>query len=76
MRAMVEDVFLDWQKELAPSIADLVEYEDFDTGIMTVFVYRHEDFARDHLKALEAMLKQKVHSSILVSSIVETDTGS
>lgn len=71
MRDAVETVFLDWKEQLAQDEQERVHYQDYDSGLQTVFVRRHEGFDRLELSSLERLLQRDVDASILVSSVTE-----
>jgi hypothetical protein len=71
----IEDVFVEWLDGISPETdSDLVDFESFDHGLMSVFVWRHEDFDPILLMTLENLLQHRVHSRLLVASLRKRPT--
>lgn len=66
----IEDVFLKWQLALTEDDQDMVDYEEYDGSLQTVFVFRYGKIKAKQFMRLERMLQKEVDARILVSSIV------
>ena len=66
----IEDAFLEWQEGVSPETSqDWIVYETFDSGLMSVFVWRHPDFPMALIGALENFLQTRVHKDLLVATL-------
>jgi len=71
MRAEIEDAFLEWQCGISPdNLQDWVEFDSYDESLMCVFVWRHQDFDRILIAALENFLQNEVHPDLRVSTLM------
>ena len=70
LRESIEDAFLEWQAGLLTETSpDWVVYETFDSGLMSVFIWRHPEFPMVLIGALENFLQTRVHKDLLVATL-------
>lgn len=68
-KEQIEDLFIEWQAELAPEIQEKVAYDHFDPKVKTVFLKRENEFDRTLTKVLEEKLQEVSDKDIRVNTI-------